>query len=221
MTILSLLTLSPMKIARLCLCVAGLLTLANSDTIAQFWKNPFNHTQPRQLHAPQHPNTQQLPQQPSPQLQANPQLQQQPSTQTQAPNASQNTSPAFNPNALALSDKDFDFKRDWWKYTIMLVAAAVCAFYLMKVGTQLLRFLGLLLCFAFSIFIAYLAGPAVEPLLATHAPWLNMPQCPVLYWAYFIVFLTAYIVATLILGVIKRPFDLTAGKKHNKAADKS
>lgn len=211
LTLHALLPATPAKLMRLFTCLAGLLVAYNASGLRDIIPSilPAMGGAPRISLAAAPVSTPQqeedIPQTP----------QEQPPLQH-----SENTSAGggFNFEVLTLSEeKDFDFRRDWWKYSIMLVAVAIAGFYLIKAGTQLLRFLGLLLCLAFAGFLAYLLGPPCAPLLKEHLSFLDMPQCPILYWSYFLVFILSYIVATAILRLLRRPIDMKAPKSKSKS----
>ena len=115
---------------------------------------------------------------------------------------------------LNMSSEEFDWRVDWWKYLIIAVVFIAVLLVLLRVGKALLRLLAFVACVAFSSFFAYYIGPLCAPWLLEKCPQLDMPQIPILYWSYGLVFLIAYLVAIIILRIIKRPFDITAPKKH-------
>lgn len=122
-----------------------------------------------------------------------------------------------NLDVLNLSEEPFDFRRDWWKYGIMLVIIAVTGYLIAHTGAQILRFLGLVFCLSFSLFLSYLLGPLLAPWLKEKVPALDFELCPPLYWAYLFTFLAAYLVAIIILRIIKRPIDITKPDENKKS----
>ncbi|MGN0879452.1 MAG: hypothetical protein ACI4WT_08390 [Oligosphaeraceae bacterium] len=202
LTLHSLLPLSPTRLMRLCTCLAGLIVAINASGLRQLLPTllPSGGDRPARMLAAPAPGA------------ASERAEERPTaTQAELAERQGGQGGGFDFEVLTLSREDgIDFRRDWWKYSLMLVAAAVAGFYLVRAGAQLLRFVSLLLCVAFASFLAYLLGPPLEPWLAEHAAFLDSPRCPLLYWSYFTVFLAAYAVATVILRLLRRPIDMKA-----------
>ncbi len=210
LTLHSLLPLSPTRLMRLCTCLAGLIVAINASGLRQVLPSllPSDGGRPARMLA-------------SPMASA---AAEERDGGEESPAAAQEgrRGGGFDLEALTLSREDgIDFRNDWWKYSLMLVAVAVAGFYLVRAGAQLLRFVGLLLCVAFASFMAYLLGPPLEPWLGEHAAFLDSPRCPLLYWSYFFAFLAAYAVATVILRLLRRPIDMKAPtqKRRRKSDD--
>ena len=210
LTLHSLLPLSPTRLMRLCTCLAGLIVAINASGLRQVLPSllPSDGGRPARMLA-------------SPMASAAAEARDE---DEESPAAAQEgrRGGGFDLEALTLCREDgIDFRNDWWKYSLMLVAVAVAGFYLVRAGAQLLRFVGLLLCVAFASFMAYLLGPPLEPWLGEHAAFLDSPRCPRLYWSYFFAFLAAYAVATVILRLLRRPIDMKAPtqKRRRKSDD--
>ena len=198
--------LTPFRLFKICIFIAGLLTCSHINSIAQL------------IHQPGQPQTKAIVNGRRPAVQTqtpvstNPNAQEK--TNTAPPESSENSKvPAFNTEMLNLSsEKTFDFKRDWWKYTIMLVAVAISGYILTHIGTALLKFLTLVFCLVFSGASAYLFGPLLEPRIAKVFTSLPSDKCPPLAIAYFVIFLLAYVVAYLIVRLLRRPVELDENK---------
>lgn len=201
LTLHSMLPLSPTRLMRLCTCLAGLIVAINASGLRQVLPSllPSGGDRPARMLASPAAGV------------ASEERGEESPTAMREEQEERRGGGGFDFEVLTLSREDgIDFRRDWWKYSLMLVAAAVAGFYLIRAGAQLLRFVSLLLCVAFASFLAYLLGPPLEPWLAEHASFLDSPRCPLLYWSYFIVFLAAYAVATVILRLLRRPIDMKA-----------
>ncbi len=204
--------LTPFRLFKLCIFIAGVLTCSNIGSIAQFIRQPG-----------QHPATTIAPLQ-QPQATAVAQAQQPADASSQSEaivlqpkSTAVHGDLPFDTEALTLSEKPFDFRRDWWKYTIMLVAVALAGYFLTRIGTALLRFLALAFCIIFSAGSAYLFGPMLEPLIAERFPSIPADKCPPLGIAYFVIFLVAYGIAYLIVRLLRRPVEPVGKKNQVKA----
>ncbi|MBP5638059.1 MAG: hypothetical protein J6X55_01165 [Victivallales bacterium] len=197
--------LSPFRLFKICLLIAGVFTCSNIGSIAQFIRQPQT-TQPVQKTNYANPPSSAMPQ-----TQDDSAAVQQQDTAQQA---SGNRSFSFDTEKLSLSEKPFDFRRDWWKYSLMLISVAISGYFLTRIGTALLRLMALVFCILFSAASAYLFGPLLEPLIRDNFTALPADKCPPIAIAYFIIFLCAYIVAYLIVRLLRRPVE-PAGKKKN------
>ena len=179
--------LTPYRVFKACMFISCVITCSNFSSIAQFIRQPEQKlvaqiTSKRSAAQPVHE---------TPKVQA-----EQQEIQGALP---------LNTETLSLSEKPFDFRRDWWKYTIMLVAVALSGYYLTRIGTALLRFLAIVFCLIFSSGSAFLFGPILEPVIGEHFTLLPTNKCPPIAIAYFIIFLVAYIIAYLIVRLLRRP----------------
>ncbi len=187
--------LTPFRLFKICMFVAGVITCSNISGIAQYVRQP----------------QQKLVAQAAPGQAA--QTAQQETTAAPSEQKGLQGGLPFDTEALTLSEEPFDFRRDWWKYTIMLVAVALSGYFLTRIGTALLRLLAIVFCIAFSAGSAYLFGPMLEPVIAERFTSLPTDKCPPLAIAYFIIFLVAYVIAYLIVRLLRRPAE-PIGKKH-------
>ena len=197
--------LTPFRLFKICVFIAGVLTCSNISSIAQFIRQPGQFSATPAVQAQQ--------QTPSQAQQPADEANSQGETIILQPKSSAvHSDLPFDTETLTLSEKPFDFRRDWWKYTIMLVAVAVSGYFLTRIGTAILRFLALAFCIMFSAGSAYLFGPLLEPLIAERFPSIPADKCPPLGIAYFVIFLVAYVIAYLIVRLLRRPVE-PVGKK--------
>jgi len=197
--------LTPFRLFKICVFIAGVLTCSNISSIAQFIRQPGQFSTPPAVQAQQ--------QMPSQAQQPADTANSQGETIILQPKSSAvHSDLPFDTETLTLSEKPFDFRRDWWKYTIMLVAVALAGYFLTRIGTAILRFLALVFCILFSAGSAYLFGPLLEPLIAERFPSIPADKCPPLGIAYFVIFLVAYVIAYLIVRLLRRPVE-PVGKK--------
>ena len=137
-----------------------------------------------------------------------------PSTAQQAADTAE-TSSTSSENALATSlealnfhEGEFDWRKDWWKAVLFALGGVVVVAFLMRIAKQLFRIIVMTACLAAGSFGARYFAPPLTPWVKSKLPPSLTQTIPPLYWSFAIVFLVCYIVATIILFILKRPLDI-------------
>ena len=137
-----------------------------------------------------------------------------PSTAQQAADTAETTStPSENTLATSLEalnfhEGEFDWRKDWWKAMLFALGGVVVVAFLMRIAKQLFRIIGMTACLAAGGFGARYFAPPLTPWVESKLPPSLTQSIPPLYWSFAIVFLVCYIVATIILFILKRPLDI-------------
>ena len=137
-----------------------------------------------------------------------------PST-TEQPDASAVPSSTSSENTLATSlealnfhEGEFDWRKDWWKALLFALGGVIIVAFLMRIAKQLFRIIVLTACLAAGGFGARYFAPPLTPWVESKLPPALTQSIPPLYWSFVIVFLVCYILATIILFILKRPLDI-------------
>lgn len=137
-----------------------------------------------------------------------------PSTAQQAADTAE-TSSTSSENTLATSlealnfhEGEFDWRKDWWKAMLFALGGVVVVAFLMRVAKQLFRIIVMTACLAAGSFGARYFAPPLTPWVESKLPPSLTQTIPPLYWSFALVFLVCYIVATIILFILKRPLDI-------------
>ena len=80
--------------------------------------------------------------------------------------------------------------------------------FLMRIAKQLFRIIVLTACLAAGSFGARYFAPPLTPWVESKLPPSLTQSIPPLYWSFAIVFLVCYILATIVLFILKRPLDV-------------
>ena len=137
-----------------------------------------------------------------------------PSTAQQAADTAETTStPSENTLATSLEalnfhEGEFDWRKDWWKAMLFALGGVVVVAFLMRIAKQLFRIIVMTACLAAGSFGARYFAPPLTPWFESKLPPSMTQTIPPLYWSFAIVFLVCYIVATIILFILKRPLDI-------------
>ena len=125
------------------------------------------------------------------------------------------TSPTPSENKLATSlealnfhEGEFDWRKDWWKALLFALGGVVVVAFLMRIAKQLFRIIVMSACLAAGGFGARYFAPPLTPWVESKLPPALTQSIPPLYWSFAFVFLVCYIVATIILFILKRPMDI-------------
>ena len=137
-----------------------------------------------------------------------------PSTAQQTTDTAETTStPSENTLATSLEalnfhEGEFDWRKDWWKAMLFALGGVVVVAFLMRIAKQLFRIIVMTACLAAGSFGARYFAPPLTPWVESKLPPSLTQTIPPLYWSFAIVFLVCYIVATIILFILKRPLDI-------------
>ena len=110
--------------------------------------------------------------------------------------------------ALNFHEGEFDWRKDWWKAVLFALGGVIVVAFLMRIAKQLFRIIVLTACLAAGSFGARYFAPPLTPWFESKLPPSLTQTIPPLYWSFAIVFLVCYIVATIILFILKRPLDI-------------
>ncbi len=137
----------------------------------------------------------------------------QPVAQPQAESAETSSTPSDNKlatslDALNFHEGEFDWRKDWWKALLFALGGIIVVAFLMRIAKQLFRIIVLTACLAAGSFGARYFAPPLTPWVESKLPPSLTQSIPPLYWSFAIVFLVCYIVATIILFILKRPLDI-------------
>ncbi|MCR4572454.1 MAG: hypothetical protein K5787_01670 [Lentisphaeria bacterium] len=132
------------------------------------------------------------------------QVKEQPDTDEPHPRANY----AQSLETLNFHEGEFDWRKDWWKALLLTLGALAAATLLMRIAKQLIRYIIMTVCLAAGSFGARYFGPPLTPWLETKLPSFLVNVIPALYWSYLLVFLICYILATIILLILKGPLDI-------------
>ena len=131
----------------------------------------------------------------------------QPSSNEQQPTSSENTL-ATSLEALNFHEGEFDWRKDWWKALLFALGGVIIVAFFMRIAKQLFRIIVLTACLAAGGFGARYFAPPLTPWVESKLPPALTQSIPPLYWSFVIVFLVCYILATIILFILKRPLDI-------------
>ena len=137
-----------------------------------------------------------------------------PSTAQQAADTAETTStPSENTLATSLEalnfhEGEFDWRKDWWKAMLFALGGVVVVAFLMRIAKQLFRIIVMTACLAAGSFGARYFAPPLTPWFESKLPPAMTQTIPPLYWSFACVFLVFYIVASIILFILKRPLDI-------------
>ena len=110
--------------------------------------------------------------------------------------------------ALNFHEGEFDWRKDWWKALLFALGGVIIVAFLMRIAKQLFRIIVLTACLAAGGFGARYFAPPLTPWVESKLPPALTQSIPPLYWSFVIVFLVCYILATIILFILKRPLDI-------------
>ena len=131
----------------------------------------------------------------------------QPSSNEQQSTSSENTL-ATSLEALNFHEGEFDWRKDWWKALLLTLGGLIAVTILMKIARQLLRYIVLGACLLAGSFGARYFAPPLTPWLESQLPPSLLNVLPSIYWSYIVTFLVCYILATIVLFILKRPLDI-------------
>ena len=142
-----------------------------------------------------------------------PSTMEQPAEQPQAESAETSSTSSENKLATSLEalnfhEGEFDWRKDWWKALLFALGGVVIAAFFMRIAKQLFRIIVLTACLAAGGFGARYFAPPLTPWVESKLPPALTQSIPPLYWSFVIVFLVCYILATIILFILKRPLDI-------------
>ena len=110
--------------------------------------------------------------------------------------------------ALNFHEGEFDWRKDWWKALLFALGGVIIVAFLMRIAKQLFRIIVLTACLAAGSFGARYFAPPLAPWFESKLPPSLTQSIPPLYWSFAIVFLICYILATIVLFILKRPLDV-------------
>ena len=110
--------------------------------------------------------------------------------------------------ALNFHEGEFDWRKDWWKALIFALGGVVVVAFLMRIARQLFRIIVLTACLAAGSFGARYFAPPLAPWVESKLPPAMLNMLPSIYWSYILTFLVCYILATIVLFILKRPLDI-------------
>ena len=137
----------------------------------------------------------------------------QPAEQPQAESAEPSSTSSENKLATSLEalnfhEGEFDWRKDWWKALLFALGGVIIVAFLMRIAKQLFRIIVLTACLAAGSFGARYFAPPLTPWFESKLPPSLTQSIPPLYWSFAIVFLICYILATIVLFILKRPLDV-------------
>ena len=137
----------------------------------------------------------------------------QPAEQPQAESAEPSSTSSENKLATSLEalnfhEGEFDWRKDWWKALLFALGGVIIVAFLMRIAKQLFRIIVLTACLAAGSFGARYFAPPLTPWVESKLPPSLTQSIPPLYWSFAIVFLVCYILATIVLFILKRPLDV-------------
>ncbi len=110
--------------------------------------------------------------------------------------------------ALNFHEGEFDWRKDWWKALLFALGGIVIVAFLMRIAKQLFRIIVMSACLAAGGFGARYFAPPLTPWVESKLPPSLTQSIPPLYWSFALVFLVCYIIATIVLFILKRPMDI-------------
>ena len=137
----------------------------------------------------------------------------QPAEQPQAESAEPSSTSSENKLATSLEalnfhEGEFDWRKDWWKALLFALGGVIVVAFLMRIAKQLFRIIVMTACLAAGSFGARYFAPPLTPWVESKLPPSLTQSIPPLYWSFAIVFLICYILATIVLFILKRPLDV-------------
>ena len=111
-------------------------------------------------------------------------------------------------DALNFHEGDFDWRKDWWKALLFILGGLAIVTILLGIARRLFRYIVLTACFMAGYFGARYFGPPLAPWVETKLPSSLTQALPPLYWSCIFVFLLCYVLATIVLVILKRPLDI-------------
>ena len=133
---------------------------------------------------------------------------QQQATPAEPSSTSSENTLATSLEALNFHEGEFDWRKDWWKALLFALGGIIIVAFLMRIAKQLFRIIVLTACLAAGSFGARYFAPPLTPWVESKLPSALTQSIPPLYWSFAIVFLVCYILATIILFILKRPLDI-------------
>ena len=121
---------------------------------------------------------------------------------------------------LNFHEGDFDWRKDWWKALLLTLGGLVAVTILMRIARQLFRYIVLTACLAAGSFGARYFAPPLAPWMESNLPPALLNTLPAIYWSYIATFLVCYILATIVLFILKRPLDIV-DKNHKRQSGKA
>ena len=142
-----------------------------------------------------------------------PSTMEQPAKQPQAESADMSSTSSENKLATSLEalnfhEGEFDWRKDWWKALLFALGGIIIVAFLMRIAKQLFRIIVLTACLAAGGFGARYFAPPLTPWVESKLPPSLTQSIPPLYWSFLLVFLVCYILATIVLFILKRPLDI-------------
>ena len=133
---------------------------------------------------------------------------QQQATPAEPSSTSSENTLATSLEALNFHEGEFDWRKDWWKALLLTLGGLIAVTILMKIARQLLRYIVLGACLLAGSFGARYFAPPLTPWLESQLPPSLLNVLPSIYWSYIVTFLVCYILATIVLFILKRPLDI-------------
>jgi len=106
---------------------------------------------------------------------------------------------------LELSEDGFDWGRDWWKYTIMVLAGALALFLVLHTMRLIIRLLVTMASIAVGMMVAKVCGPALGNWCAPLLPDAIMLHASAEQVGYVLGFLLGYLLVSIIASILLRP----------------
>ena len=106
---------------------------------------------------------------------------------------------------LELSEEGFDWRRDWWKYTIMILAGALVLFLMLHTMRLVIRLIITLCCVVIGIMFAKCCGPTLGMWCTSFLPESIVPQRSAQHVGYFVGFLLGYLGVSIVASLLLRP----------------
>ena len=142
-----------------------------------------------------------------------PSTMEQPAEQPQAESTEPSSTSSENKLATSLEalnfhEGEFDWRKDWWKALLFALGGVIVVAFLMRIAKQLFRIIVMTACLAAGSFGARYFAQPLTPWVENKLPPSLTQSIPPLYWSFAFVFLVCYILATIVLFILKRPLDI-------------
>lgn len=106
---------------------------------------------------------------------------------------------------LELTNQGFDWRRDWWRYLILIFGSLIILYFGLHITRLLCRLAVFALCVGVGILGAFLLAPRLAPLLAEHLPSQAANWFSAHHVGYAIGFLISFGLSNLILHWLPGP----------------
>lgn len=107
---------------------------------------------------------------------------------------------------LELSDQEgIDWRRDWWKYLLMALTAALCLLLLVHITKVILRVIGVFICIGGGILGTMLVTPMLSGWLPAFIPAKLTELVSPEVLCLLLGALCGYAIAALVLAILRKP----------------